>query len=160
MVLLIAEPVPSVLLIRRPDTLTHHAGQLACPGGRFDPVIDHNLWDAAVRETAEEVGVMVSSDDCLGFLEPVHIRVTGYTLLPVVAFLPTQPVVSPAPDEVADYQWAALEELRACRRMSRVAANGLVYTLPEFPLAWGRLWGATAQVVDQLLTVLAAGGHA
>lgn len=154
MVLLAQQPQPSVLLIHRPDTLTHHAGQIACPGGRFDVACDKTLWDAARRETEEEVGISVPRSRFAGFLDPVHIRATGYTLAPVVAVIDAPQVVRPNPDEVASYQWVRLDEMRAVRQMSRVMAAGVSYRLPEFPLAWGRLWGATARVMDQLLSIM------
>ena len=151
MVLLARYPEPAVLLIHRPDTLTHHAGQIACPGGSFDPRFDHSLWDAACRETEEEVGIQVPQDAFAGFLDSVHIGVTGYTLLPAVAVIDAPLAVHPNPDEVAAYQWVSLREMRTVRKMSRIMAAGVTYRMPEFPLAWGRLWGATARVMDQLL---------
>lgn len=154
MVLIARFPEPSVLLIRRPDTLTYHAGQIACPGGTFEPGVDHCLGDAARRETEEEVGIRVSPESLAGFLEPVYIHVTGFTLLPVVSVVDRQPSVVPHPDEVADYQWVSLKTLRQVRRTVSMDINGVRYPLAEFPLEWGRLWGATARAVDQLLRVL------
>lgn len=154
LVLLAQTPEPSVLLIHRPDTLTHHAGQIACPGGSFDHCVDTTLWDTARRETREEVGIDVPWDSHLGHLDPVYIPVTDFTLLPYVVALDARPEVHPDAGEVASYQWVGLNELRRVRRMSRVMAAGAAYQMPEFPLTWGRLWGATARVMDQLLAKL------
>lgn len=150
MVLLAVHPEPSVLLIRRPDTLLHHAGQIACPGGAFDHHADRTLWDTARRETREEVGIDVPLQELAGYLDPVHIQVTGFTLSPAVVILPTRPPVSPEPREVASYHWQPLQELREVRRMGRMGSGG-AHPVPEFPLSWGHLWGATARVMDQLL---------
>lgn len=154
MVLLARTPYPSVLLTSRPDTLTHHAGQIACPGGSFDPHLDHSLWDTARRETREEVGIDIASDALAGYLDPVYITVTGFTLLPAVTVLDVPALVRADPGEVQSYQWVALDEMRSVRRMSRVLAGGVSYRMPEFPLKWGRLWGATAKVMDQLLKII------
>ncbi len=154
MIVIARLPEPSILFIRRPDTLTHHAGQIACPGGTFEPGVDQCLWDAARRETEEEVGIRVSPDSMAGFLDPVYIHVTGFTLLPVVSVIDQRPSVVPHPDEVADYQWVSLDTLRQVRCIVPMDIDGVRYPLAEFPLEWGRLWGATARAVDQLLRVL------
>ena len=155
MVLLAMAPEPSVLLIQRPDTLTYHAGQIACPGGSFDPRVDVTLWDTARRETREEVGIDIPLDRLAGYLDPVHIVVTGFTLVPCVTVVAQRVLVRADSGEVADYHWVTLKELTAVKRMSRVVADGVSYRMPEFPLVWGRLWGATAKVMDQLLGRLA-----
>lgn len=159
-VMVILCPVPrlSVLLIRRPETLSQHAGQIACPGGAFDARFDRNLLDTAARETWEEVGIRLSRDRWLGFLDVVHIVVTGFTLLPVVSYMPQPAVLRPEAGEVESYQWVDVAELRRTRRMGRVMARGVSYRMPEFSLGMGRLWGATARVMDQLLVKLVAAG--
>jgi 8-oxo-dGTP pyrophosphatase MutT (NUDIX family) len=154
MVMVAEAPQAAVLLIHRRDTLTYHAGQIACPGGSYDPRLDRSLWDTAVRETREEVGIAMSRQFFCGFLDPVHIVVTGFTVAPAVAVVASAPAVVLDCGEVSSYQWVTLAELRHVRRMSRVLLGGASYRLPEFPLAWGRLWGATARIIDQLLTVL------
>ena len=152
MVILVQNPEPAVLLIQRPDNLTHHAGQIACPGGSFDPRWDQTLWDTARRETREEVGIDVPTDARAGYLDEVYITVTGFTLVPAVTLMGDRPRVIPDSGEVADYHWVALSELTRTRRMSRWVADGVSYRMPEFPLTWGRLWGATAKVMDDLLS--------
>ena len=154
MVLLAEKPVPSVLLIRRPETLTYHAGQIACPGGSFESSLDGTLWDTACRETQEEVGIVVSRAAFLGFLDPVHIPVTGFTFIPAVSYLAQQVPVTPDAAEVHSYCWVPWEELKRVKRMGSLTVRGVPRPFPEFPLPWGRVWGATARVLDQLSTVL------
>jgi len=153
MVILAEHPRPAVLLIHRPDTLSHHAGQIAFPGGSFDPQCDSTLWDTASRETREEVGIIVPRDRLVGHLDPVHITVSGFTVAPIVVGLADPPVVVADPSEVAAYHWVDLEELTQCRQMGRFFAKGVWYTAPEFPLSWGRVWGATARILGQLMTL-------
>jgi 8-oxo-dGTP pyrophosphatase MutT (NUDIX family) len=54
-----------VWLLKRPDTMRTHAGQIAFPGGRRDPE-DASSEAAALREAHEEIG-----------LDPTHVRVLG-----------------------------------------------------------------------------------
>ncbi|PSR22328.1 MAG: CoA pyrophosphatase [Sulfobacillus acidophilus] len=159
MVIVVEVPEAAVLLIHRRDTLTYHAGQIACPGGSYDPRLDRSLWDTAVRETREEVGIAITRRFFCGFLDPVHIVVTGFTIAPAVAVMPTPPAIILDQGEVSSYQWVSLAELRQVRRMSRVLLGGASYRMPEFPLHWGRLWGATARIIDQLLRVVDDSGQ-
>ncbi len=158
MVILAERPRPSVLLILRPDSLGAHAGQIACPGGRLERGRDANLLAAALRETEEEVGVRVPMDHVLGFLDPIHIRVTGYTLLPVVSGFRDRPPVTPEVAEVSDYAWVTLAELSQVRQERPRDFSGVTRTLAEFPIGLGTLWGATARIIDQLLQQLAQKG--
>lgn len=144
---------PAVLLIRRPQSMGEHPGQIACPGGRHDPGRDRDLWETAVRETAEEVGVAVPDSAFRGYLAPVHISVTGYTLLPCVAVFNTPPLVQASSAEVAESQWVPLALLARHRRMVSRAWQGNRVMVPEFPLPWALVWGATARVLDNFLAV-------
>ncbi|MBX5467880.1 MAG: CoA pyrophosphatase [Firmicutes bacterium] len=137
----------AVLLIRRPSYLREHAGQVALPGGRFDPALDPDLWHTAVRESEEEVGLRVEPDQRLGYLDPIFIPASGYTVLPCVAAWPTRPQPRPQPAEVADWAWAPLAELRAVEHWVWRRETWV----PEYPLAWARVWGATARILRQLL---------
>ena len=133
---------PEVLLIERPSTMAEHAGQIACPGGRFDAVRDRTLWDTARRETQEEVGVPLSRTMWRGVLEPVYISVTGYTIEPHLFYLRSKPRLQSS-SEVAAWHWVTIPDLRA------VAEGSLEW--PQYPLPWGRVWGATARIMSQLL---------
>lgn len=139
-----------LLLIKRPATMTYHAGQIAFPGGSYESLRDASLSDTARRETQEEVGIVVLPSQCLGFLRSVYIPVSGFTILPVVARLPKPepPVLS---SEVVQAEWVPIRTLRHVRRSGSRRIQGVVVHWPEFPLPLGLLWGATARVVDDLL---------
>ena len=71
-----------VLLTRRSDTLRHHSGQIAFPGGRLDP--GESATHAALRETDEEIGLPASRIDIIGSL-PAMRTGTGFDVTPFVA---------------------------------------------------------------------------
>lgn len=91
---------PSVLLTRRSLSLSHHAGQIALPGGRVDPH-DHSLAAAALREAQEEVGLQAQFVSVLGGL-PAFETNTGFEIWPVVALVNPQAraFLAPNPGEV------------------------------------------------------------
>ena len=75
----------TVLLTRRTDHLHHHPGQVSFPGGRLDDT-DGGPVDAALRETAEEVGLGAEYVELAGLLDGYQ-TVTGYGVTPVVGFV-------------------------------------------------------------------------
>jgi 8-oxo-dGTP pyrophosphatase MutT (NUDIX family) len=122
--------------------MAEHAGQIACPGGRYDADLDVSLCDTAIRETQEEVGVILSPSRLITILNPVYIPVTGYTIAPHVFRLDEIPTLIPSPEVVAFY-WVSIDQLRGCEEM--------MAGWPQYPLSWGRVWGATARILHQLL---------
>lgn len=90
---------PTLLLTRRTDHLTKHAGQIAFPGGRLDP--GEGPVDAALREAWEEVGLPPERVRPLG-LSTAYETVTGYVVTPVVARVQPGFELKLNPGEVAD----------------------------------------------------------
>jgi 8-oxo-dGTP pyrophosphatase MutT (NUDIX family) len=99
---------PALLLTRRAATLRSHAGQWAMPGGRIDT--GETAEQAALRELAEEVGLVLEADAVLGFLDDYATR-SGYVITPVVVWAgPARDVVANAA-EVASIHRIAVQEL-------------------------------------------------
>ena len=89
----------NVLLTRRSDTLRSHTGQVALPGGRQDP--GERLWETALREAHEEVGLEPSFVDLVGLSTPYQTG-TGYLITPTVGFVRPGFSLTANPAEVAD----------------------------------------------------------
>lgn len=90
---------PTLLLTQRSDQLRQHPGQVAFPGGKRD-ITDQTLYDTALRETYEEVGITAASIQLLGELPTVHSR-TGHSVKPFLALVQPTFTLTPNPDEVA-----------------------------------------------------------
>jgi 8-oxo-dGTP pyrophosphatase MutT (NUDIX family) len=90
----------SVLLTQRGADLPDHPGQISFPGGRVEPE-DRDHVAAALRETAEEVGLASDRVAILGALAAYE-TVTGYRVTPVVGWVEPPFSVHPDPVEVAD----------------------------------------------------------
>lgn len=100
----------AVLLTRRGAHLEAHARQWAFPGGGLDG--DETAFEAAVRETREEVGIDLSRADLLGRLDDYPTR-SGYVISPFVFWAPADAEPVAEPGEVASVHRVALRELLA-----------------------------------------------
>lgn len=100
----------AVLLTRRPKHLNRHAGQYALPGGRMDA--GETAEAAALRETAEELGLDLAPSNILGLLDDYPTR-SGFCITPVVIWGGPAFVLAPDPNEVARVFRVPLRELDA-----------------------------------------------
>jgi 8-oxo-dGTP pyrophosphatase MutT (NUDIX family) len=75
----------TVLLTRRTEHLRDHAGQIAFPGGRCEES-DQSPIETAMREAAEEVGLVCAQIEVLGQL-PEYRTGTGFMITPVVGLV-------------------------------------------------------------------------
>lgn len=89
----------TVLMTRRSDTLASHTGQIAFPGGRLDP--GETAVEAALREADEEIALAAGAVEVLGVGDAYQTG-SGFLITPVVGWLAAPPLVTPAPDEVAE----------------------------------------------------------
>src|SRR5262249_2340564 len=83
-VAILLSPVDGVLtyaLTRRAPTLRRNPGNYALPGGGLEPGED--AIDAAIREAAEELGVLMTRAQALGLLDD-FITLGGHHVTPVV----------------------------------------------------------------------------
>lgn len=133
-----------VWLMKRPETMRRHSGQVAFPGGKRDPT-DASLLFTALREAHEELGVLEHHADVLGVLDDV-VTFTGFVITPYVAWLrgPFEPVPNPA--EVARVFAAPLRTFAA-------RARG-VFPKVGWEVEGELVWGATAAVLRNLVGVV------
>ncbi len=97
----------AIVLTQRAAQLRQHAGQWALPGGRMDG--NESPEETALRELAEEVGVLLELDRVLGRLDDFTTR-SGYVIKPVVVWGGTDIELAPNPAEVAAVHRIPLRE--------------------------------------------------
>jgi len=85
------------VLTRRALTLRRGAGNYALPGGNFEAGED--AVAAAIRETAEELGVQTRPDQALGLLDD-FLTLGGHVVTPVVLWSQAPLILAPDPVEV------------------------------------------------------------
>ena len=143
-----------IVLTRRADTLGRHGGQISLPGGAVDP--GESVEHAAVREAHEEVGLPVAAARVIGRLTTLDIPISGFRLHPVVAVAGHHPVFNAAAGEVASVLEIALDELsdRSCLVTRERQLNGTRLVIPAFNVGGHEIWGATAMVLAEFLSLL------
>ena len=151
-VLLVPDPL-SVLLIRRSEREGDPwSGHVALPGGRAEPE-DVDLAATAIRETAEEVGVLLDRTQLLGALDDVAPRSSVpriFTVRPFVFGLASQPSLQLS-SEVASAHWEPLETLRRADARGELALTiaGVTRRFPSYQTSAGTLWGMTERVLSE-----------
>jgi 8-oxo-dGTP pyrophosphatase MutT (NUDIX family) len=143
-----------VLLIQRTLLLRDHRGQIAFPGGVRDPE-DPHLLATALRETAEEVGLVPGAVEILGSLAPVS-TLTGYRITPFVGRIPFPCEFRPNPQEVERLLIHELTEFYPPGRWTSGPYNlhGKVTRVCYWQNGREVIWGATARILLNLLAHL------
>ena len=143
---------PGVLLTKRNERLSHHAGQVSFPGGRIDPD-DASPEAAALREAEEEVGLAPGHVELLGRLAP-HATGTGFGIVPVVGLVAERVLAElrPHPAEVDELFVLPLSVVTdpAAPRRQRMQRIGEWREFWVWPHARHLIWGATAAILVQL----------
>ena len=147
--------VPHLLLTVRAGALPQHGGQVSLPGGKVEPA--ETIPAAALREATEEVGVNPGRVRVLGRLSPLYVFVSNFALHPVVGVAAAHPAFRPRSAEVRRILEVPLATLfGASGRPRRGVMQRLEGALrvPYFELRDERVWGATAMILAELLTLL------
>lgn len=164
--LLLVYPVDEaahVPLTVRSEGLRQHTGQVSLPGGRVDP--GESIEAAALREAAEEVGVVPGAVEILGRLTSLQIPVSGYLLHPVVGVARERPRFRPAASEVSriiEAPLSLLEQRATARSERRVLTRGeeaMEVEVPYFDIDGEKVWGATAMILGEFLAIVKAAGE-
>lgn len=141
---------PDVLVLQRAATMRNHPGQPAFPGGAADP---DDVDDAAtaLREAWEEVGLDPASTTVVTHLPPVWIPISGYVVVPVLAWWHSPHPVRPMdPGEVARVERLPVRELvDPAHRLRARHPSG--YVGPAFDVRGMFVWGFTAGILHTLL---------
>ncbi len=144
----------ALLLTRRSLSLRRHAGQWALPGGRIDD--GETAEQAALREMAEEVGLVLDASAVLGRLDTFVTR-SGFAITPLVVWAGAAATLLPSPDEVASVHRIALGEfLRADAPLLERLADS-VHPVLKMPVGDHWIAAPTAALIYQFREVCLLG---
>jgi 8-oxo-dGTP pyrophosphatase MutT (NUDIX family) len=148
-----------VVLIKRPETMPSHQGEIAFPGGKYEAGVDAGLRSTALREAHEEVGLDPAEVEVVAQLDGIGTVASRFTITPFVGFLSGRPALTPSPYEVVRVLEVPISELLHpdAYREERwdMAADDLGVHFYE--LEDETVWGATARILTSFLTHLVEG---
>jgi len=138
------------VLTERSIDLPHHKGQIAFPGGGRE--LGEDMWEAALREAQEEVGLAPEAVLRLGELDEAETP-SGYRIVPCVGAIPHGFEPRPDPTEIADVFSVPLSALSNPTLVEDLAVSidGVERSLRIYHVGRRKIWGLTARVLQNLL---------
>ncbi|HEX8091829.1 MAG TPA: CoA pyrophosphatase [Blastocatellia bacterium] len=146
----------------------HWSGNLALPGGRWQPG-DTDLLFTAMRETYEEVGVALSAGGSpLGRLDTIQARnplipqidVTPFVFAAPAAYHVDEPDEQGRPlvlnQEVAVAFWVSVDYLKSKgpSELFEMIVEGSPRAWPAYPSEHGLIWGMTERMLTGFLSLI------
>ena len=142
-----------ILLTLRAKKMRHHGGEVAFPGGMWEPG-DNNLVDTALRECEEEVAISPQAISVLGglpFSQTRHLT----RVRPVVGIVHSLDGMLANPSEIAEIFTVPLAFFIADPRIRTdiftQKDKGLTRRVPAYDYQGYEIWGFTASVIVQLI---------
>jgi 8-oxo-dGTP pyrophosphatase MutT (NUDIX family) len=145
----------NTVFIQRPDYDGVHGGQISFPGGKKEPG-DRDMIETAVREAAEEIAIIPADVEIIGKLTPLYIPVSNINVTPVAGWSERRPAFSPDPGEVDFIIEAELDAFfnPEIVKTKPWLVRGESLNVKYFDYSGHVIWGATAMILHELLTVI------
>ncbi|HYB54071.1 MAG TPA: CoA pyrophosphatase [Thermoanaerobaculia bacterium] len=141
-----------IVFTRRTESVEHHRGQISFPGGAEEPG-DKSLWETALRESEEELGIRPQDAWALGRLTPLT-TVTNFYVEPFVGAIPQPYAFRPAESEIAEVLEVPVASLMDPSVLETRALPGRAEPVLFYHSGDQVIWGATARMLAELLDAL------
>jgi 8-oxo-dGTP pyrophosphatase MutT (NUDIX family) len=146
-----------IVLIQRPVYEGNHSGQISFPGGKRE-ASDLNLYQTAIRECFEEIGVELEAEHYIGTLTPVFIPVSSFHVEANLFYLNEVPAFHKDEREVDSIFTIKIAELmdeqNTKTKMMNLPNNLKIKEVPYFDLENKVIWGATALILSELKEII------
>ncbi|SFN82178.1 8-oxo-dGTP pyrophosphatase MutT, NUDIX family [Algoriphagus ornithinivorans] len=146
-------------LIKRPEYIGVHSGQIAFPGGKMDEG-DENEVFTALREAEEEVAVNASKVEVLGRMSDLFIPASNFLVSPVIGYVDHIPEFVPEEREVQRIISARVADIVSPEIQKKTIleiGNQIKLDTPYFEVEKEMVWGATAMILGEFIELLEKG---
>jgi len=143
-------------LIQRPQYDGVHSGQMALPGGKFEAE-DKNIFETALRETDEEIGVNPGKITVIGALSDLYIPVSNFLISPVIGYSTQKLKFIPDRIEVVEVVETSIEQLIDSTNVLEKTIHvqqQVKIRAPYFNLSNRTVWGATAMILSEFIETI------
>lgn len=143
---------PNVVLTIRSEDLNFHGGQISFPGGKCDK--NESFKDTAIRETAEEIGVVVKPDEIIRELSGFSMHHRNIYIQPLTAYKQKIDHFNVNHKEVNEVFTINLNDLlsKELFTIEEWNLNGTLYSVPLWKVhSKVPLWGATAMMLSEVV---------
>ncbi len=145
-----------VVLTRRAANLHRHRSEVAFPGGMMEPGEDAR--EAALREAHEEIGLDPLAVEIIAELPAASTSSSASWIAPFVGVLAGRPLLEPNESEVERVIDVALRHLASdgvyTEEVWCLPGEGGEHHMDLFELEEETVWGATARILANLLSVI------
>ena len=147
-----------LILILRNTYNGVHSNQIGFPGGRVEED-DKTLFDTAIRETYEEIGVAVEKNELIKELKEIYIPPSNFNVYPFLVLLKNPPSFVKDDKEVKEIITIDLDSLLNCKITQTLIPVPTILNelntqndvlVPTFKLAGYNVWGATAMMLSEI----------
>jgi 8-oxo-dGTP pyrophosphatase MutT (NUDIX family) len=148
---------PDMIFTLRARHLSSHPGEVAFPGGMWEPS-DASLLNTALRETQEEIGLAPSAVNLLGACPPRSTR-AGVRVTPFVGVVPAATEFSPnltELDAVFRVPVSAFHSGVIQTRTDLFSYDGKSYRVPAYLHQGFEIWGFTAALTSEIISAIVA----
>jgi len=143
-----------LIFTQRTETVSTHKGEISFPGGAIDPE-DGEPRQAALREAEEELCLSPRQVTVLGLLDDI-VTLSRYRITPVVGMVRAPFSLCPNPREIEkvfEIPVGKFLDPRIFRKEDQIEFQGQSYPVYYFSLPEVTVWGATAKILKQFLTI-------
>ena len=142
---------PEVILTKRAEHMSSHAGEVCFPGGKWEDH-DTSLLNTALRESHEEVGLLSEWVEVIGGLPPVVSR-SGLNVVPYVGLISSDLALAPTSDELDSVFKVPLRYFMEQGNIEpyQYAYKGQSMELPSYVYEGYTIWGLTAYIIIDML---------
>jgi len=144
-----------LLFTKRTQKVKEHKGQISFPGGAREA--DEMLVDTALRECAEEIGLMAEEIEILGELDDTISVTSNYIISPFVALIPWPYQFQVNREEIEELIEVPISALldKGCQHQDTEIIAGEAVTSYSYHYQGRVIWGATARILKQFLDIFA-----